>query len=85
MNRTCDFRNTDPNGPSSERLVETTSGSGGVGASVLFVCTLVGIGGTVLTQDSGTAVTWFWIGIGATTAYFLYRIVATLERIAERL
>ena len=51
-------------------------------AGILAAFVAIGIFGVGQTNDAGVAVTWFWLGLGLSVTYVLYRILLALERIA---
>lgn len=52
-------------------------------AGILGTCTVIGVIGTGQEADPGIAVTWLLLGIGLSLTYLLYRVVISLEQIAD--
>ncbi|QCS43868.1 Mn2+/Fe2+ transporter [Natrinema versiforme] len=50
---------------------------------IIAIFMTIGVVGVVLTNEGGTFVTWFWMGIGLAATYLLYRLVIIAERILD--
>ncbi|WP_276253576.1 Mn2+/Fe2+ transporter [Halomontanus rarus] len=57
----------------------------GIITTVLVVFMVIGIFGGGQEADAGIVVTWFWMGIGLSVTYLLYRLLVTLEQIRDAL
>ncbi|ELY64697.1 hypothetical protein [Natrinema versiforme] len=50
---------------------------------IIAIFTTIGVVGVALTNEGGTFVTWFWMGIGLAATCLLYRLVIIAERILD--
>ncbi|MBZ6494338.1 Mn2+/Fe2+ transporter [Natrinema longum] len=62
---------------------ETDSKIGKTAFEIIAVFTIIGVIGVSATNEGGTFVTWFWMGIGLAAIYLLYRLVSIAERILD--
>ena len=49
---------------------------------ILAAFAAIGTFGAGQMNDGSVAVTWFWLGVGLSVTYLLYRVLLALERIA---